>query len=65
MKLSWRKKVRIRLDDEHLKSFIKDLLGSSWQWRYQGVFQSLQIDLHIADINDVRRDILSWLERRS
>lgn len=65
MRLPWKKKVRIKFDDESLKSFIKDLLGTSWQWRYNSMFQQLTIDLHIADIAEVRREIYEWLERRA
>jgi len=65
MKIPWKKKVRIRFDDESLISFIKDLLGHSWKWRYRDMFQELDIDLHISDFEDVRRNIYEWLERRT
>ena len=58
-----KKRVRIKMNDEFLTNFIKDLLGHSWSWRYNSVFQELKIDLHIADISNVRKDILEWLER--
>ena len=65
MRISWKKRVRIRMNDELLTNFIKDLLGHSRKWQYRSIFQELDIDLHVADIKNVRKDILDWLERRS
>ena len=65
MRLPWKKRVRIKFDDESLKSFIRDMLGGPWQWRHNSMFQELTIDLHVADIAEVRREIYEWLEGRT
>ncbi len=64
MKIPWRKKVRIKFDDESLAMFIRDLLGGPWQWRHNSMFQQLIIDLHLTDIKNIREEIFDWLERR-
>ena len=63
MKFPCKKQVRIKFNDEQLKHFIKDLLCSNWQWKYKSLFQELTIDLHVLDIQDVRKDVLEWLIR--
>ena len=64
MRIPWKRRVRIKLDDESLGMFVRDLLSGPWQWRHNSVFQELTIDLHIADIARVRSEIHEWLERR-
>ena len=64
MRIPWKKRVRIKFDDESLTMFVRDLLSAPRQWRHNSMFQELTIDLHIVDIARVRSEIHEWLERR-
>ena len=62
--MSWKKKVRISMDDDMVETFIKDLLSGPWQWVYKSFFQEIRIDLHMSDPAEIRNRVLEWLERR-
>lgn len=64
MKLPWSKKVRFTMDDYFLDCFIKSILSTTTSWSYQSMFQEVQIDFKIKDLQKIRRDIYEWLERR-
>lgn len=64
MRPIWKRRVRIKLDDEKLIDFVKDILTGPWKWRYHSMFQELTLDLHINNIEEVRQNILEWLKSR-
>ena len=63
-KIPWKKTVKLRLVGPELEQFIKDLLSGSWRWRHETMFQKLTIEITSADMKEVRRNLLHWLERR-
>ena len=65
MKVPWRKKIEIDMDDQFLKLFIKDLLGDSDRWEYRSMFQHLTIKKKIVNPAVIRLDIFGWLKRRT
>lgn len=65
MKIPWKRKVRIKVNDNLLTSMIKDLLSQKTStWKYSSMLQELKIDRYVVDLKKVQRDIHEWLERR-
>ena len=64
MKLPWRRKVSIILDDQFLESIIKSLLSDSKYFNYLSMFQEITLHLKIKDLHKVQRNIHEWLGGR-
>jgi len=64
MKLPWRKKVKIRMDDLMMENFIKDILCCPKKWTSHSMFQSLTIGIDVKNPKQLRASILHWLVER-
>ena len=64
MKLPWKKKVKIRMDDLMLENFIKDILCCPKTWTSRSMFHSLTIDIDVKHPKRLRRRIFNWLSER-
>ena len=64
IKLPWRKRVKIRLDDLAMECFIKDMLSCPEHWISESMFQTLIIDINVRRPAQLRRRILNWLTER-
>ena len=62
MKIPWKRKVRIKVNDNLLTSMIKDLLSQKTStWKYSSMLQELKIDRCVVDLKKVQRDIERWI----
>ncbi len=64
IKLPWRRKVRIKMDDLMMENFIKDILSCPDKWISRSMFQALTIDINVKYPKRLRRRISNWLVER-